>query len=189
MRDIAEGTGTTLSDVTVANYIAILEKIHIIDDVEAWCPKLRSKTEIRTGKKRNLVDPSLVVASLYASEHDLLNDFRSFGLVFESLALRDLKVYTEALEGDLKYYRDKNGLECDAIVHLVDGKWGAIEIKLGDGTDVINEAAKTLLKFESIVDLEKMQKPSFLMVLSGTAKIAYRRKDGVYVVPIGCLKP
>lgn len=189
VRDIAEGTGTTLSDVTVANYIAILEKIHIIDDVEAWCPKLRSKTEIRTGKKRNLVDPSLVVASLYASEHDLLNDFRSFGLVFESLALRDLKVYTEALEGDLKYYRDKNGLECDAIVHLVDGKWGAIEIKLGDGTDVINEAAKTLLKFESIVDLEKLQKPSFLMVLSGTAKIAYRRKDGVYVVPIGCLKP
>jgi predicted AAA+ superfamily ATPase len=189
VRDIAEGTGATLSDVTVANYIAILEKIHIIDDIEAWCPRIRSKTEIRTAKKRNLVDPSLVVASLYASEYDLLNDFRSFGLIFESLALRDLKVYIEAFEGDLKYYRDKNGLECDAIVHTVDGKWGAIEIKLGDGVDVINEAAKTLLKFESVVNTEKMQKPSFLMVLSGTAKLAYRRKDGVYVVPIGCLKP
>lgn len=188
VRDIAEGTGATLSDVTVANYIAILEKIHIIDDIEAWCPRIRSKTEIRTAKKRNLVDSSLVVASLYASEYDLLNDFRSFGLIFESLALRDLKVYTEAFEGDLKYYRDKNGLECDAIVHTVDGKWGAIEIKLGDGVDVINEAAKTLLKFESVVNTEKMQKPSFLMVLSGTAKLAYRRKDGVYVVPIGCLK-
>lgn len=189
VRDIAEGTGATLSDVTVANYIAILEKIHIIDDIEAWCPRIRSKTEIRTAKKRNLVDPSLVVASLYASEYDLLNDFRSFGLIFESLALRDLKVYIEAFEGDLKYYRDKNGLECDAIVHTVDGRWGAIEIKLGDGVDVINEAAKTLLKFESVVNIEKMQKPSFLMVLSGTAKLAYRRKDGVYVVPIGCLKP
>ena len=189
VKDVAEGTGATLSDVTISNYIAILEKIHIIDDVEAWCPKLRSKTEIRTGKKRNLVDPSLVVASLYASEHDLLNDFRSFGLIFESLALRDLRVYIEASEGDLKYYRDKNGLECDAIVHLIDGKWGAIEIKLGDGVDIINEAAETLLKFKSVVDVEKMREPSFLMVLSGTAKVAYRREDGVFVVPIGCLKP
>lgn len=189
VRDVAENTGATLSDTTVANYLAILEQIHIIDDVEAWSPKLRSKTEIRTGKKRNLVDPSLAVASLYASEKDLLKDFNSFGLIFESLAMRDLKVYAEALEGDLLYYRDKNGIECDAIVHLVDGRWGAIEVKLGDGVEVINEATKNLMKFASLIDEKKMMNPSFLAVISGTAKVAYKRPDGVYVVPIGCLKP
>ncbi len=188
LRDIAENTGTMLSDVTVANYIAILERIHIIDDIEAWSPKLRSKTEIRTGKKRNLVDPSLAVAALFASDKDLLGDFGSFGLIFESMAMRDLRVYAEALEGDLMYYRDKNGLECDAIIHLVDGRWGAIEVKLGDGVDVVDGAARNLLKFREIVDVEKMRKPSFLMVLSGTAKVAYKRPDGVLVVPIGCLK-
>ena len=188
VRDVMDNTGTTLSDTTVANYISVLEKIHIVDDIEAWSPRLRSKTEIRTGKKRNLVDPSLVVASLFASEEDLLGDFNSFGLIFESLAMRDLKVYAEALEGDLLFYRDKNGLECDAVVHLVDGKWCAIEVKLGDGADVIDDAAKSLLKFAGMIDESKMAKPSFLMVLSGTAKIAYRRSDGVFVVPIGCLK-
>lgn len=187
--DVTSNTGTTISDVTAANYLAILEKIHILDDVEAWCPQLRSKTEIRTGKKRNLVDPSLVVASLYASEKDLLKDFSSFGLVFESLAMRDLRIYAEALDGELAYYRDKNGLECDAIIHLVDGKWGAIEVKLGDGKDTIDEAASNLVKFAGLVDDSKMPHPSFLMVLSGTAKIAYCRPDDVLVVPIACLKP
>ena len=186
-RDIAEGTGAKLSDVTISNYVSILEKIHIIDDIEAWSPKLRSKTEIRTGKKRNLVDPSLTVASLYVSEKDLLQDFNSFGLIFESLVMRDLRVYAEAIEGELFYYRDKNGLECDAIIHLVDGKWGAIEVKLSDSVDTINDAAKGLIKLKDVVDTTKMPAPSFLAVISGIAKVAYRREDGVYVVPIGCL--
>lgn len=189
VKDVAENTGVSLSDVTISNYLSVLEKVHIIDDIEAWSPKLRSKTEIRTGKKRNLVDPSLVVASLYASENDLLKDFRSFGLIFESLVMRDLRIYAESIEGDLIYYRDKNGLECDAIIHLVDSRWCAIEVKLGDGVDVINAAANDLIKFAGMIDEDRMPKPAFLAVLSGTAKIAYRRKDGVYVIPIGCLKP
>ena len=187
--DVAQNTGSSLSDVTIANYLTILEKIHIIDDVEAWTPRLRSKTDIRTTKKRNLVDPSLAVASLYASENDLVKDFNSFGLIFESLAMRDLRVYIESMEGDLFYSRDKNGLECDAILHTIDGKWAGIEIKLGDGIEVLNSAANQLLKFANVVDDTKMQKPSFLAILSGTAKIAYRRPDGVFVIPIGCLKP
>ena len=189
VEDIVDNTGTSISDVTAANYIAILERIHIIDDIEAWSPRLRSKTEIRTTKKRNLVDPSLIVASLYASESDLMNDFNGFGLIFEALAMRDLRIYIEALEGELFYYRDKNGLECDGILHLLDGKWAGIKVKLEDGVEVINDAAKQLLKFADTIDETKMQKPTFLAVLSGTAKVAYRRPDGVYVIPIGCLKP
>ena len=188
VKDIADNTGASLSDVTIANYLSILEKIHIIDDIEAWSPKLRSKTEIRTGKKRNLVDPSLAVASLYANENDLLNDINSFGLVFESLVLRDLRIYTESMEGDLFYYRNKNGVECDAIVHLLDGKWGAIEIKLSNATEVFDEAASKLLKFASTIDTDKMPGPSFLAIVSGLAPMAYRRDDGVYVIPIDCLK-
>lgn len=187
--DVAKNTGASLSDVTVTNYLAILEKIHIIDDIEAWTPKLRSKTDIRTTKKRNLVDPSLATASLYATEEDLVKDFNSFGLIFESLAMRDLRVYIEALEGQLFYYRDKTGLECDAVLHTVDGKWCGIEVKLGDGVEVINAAAKQLLKFANLVDSGEMREPAFLAILSGTAKIAYRRPDGVFVIPIGCLGP
>ena len=187
--DMAQSTGDTLSDVTVSNYLTILERVHILDDVEAWSPKLRSKTNIRTSKKRCLVDPSLAVASLYATETDLMKDFNSFGLIFEALAMRDLRVYMEAMEGQLFYYRDKNGLECDAVLHTVDGKWAGLEVKLGDGVEVIDSAAKQLLKFASIVDEGRMQKPVFLAVLSGTAKVAYRREDGVLVIPIGCLGP
>lgn len=187
--DVAENTGASLSDTTVANYLAILEKIHIIDDVEAWSPRLRSKTDIRTTKKRNLVDPSLAVASLYATGMDLVKDFNSFGLIFESLVMRDLRVYMEAMEGQLFYYRDKNGLECDAILHTVDGKWAGIEVKLGDGVETIDAAARQLVKFASIIDDTKMQKPTFLAVVSGAAKIAYQRPDGVLVIPIGCLGP
>lgn len=187
--DVAENTGASLSDTTVANYLAILEKIHIIDDVEAWSPRLRSKTDIRTTKKRNLVDPSLAVASLYATGMDLMKDFNSFGLIFESLVMRDLRVYMEAMEGQLFYYRDKNGLECDAILHTVDGKWAGIEVKLGDGVETIDAAARQLVKFASIIDDTKMQRPTFLAVVSGAAKIAYQRPDGVLVIPIGCLGP
>ena len=172
--------------ILVFHYIKVLEEIYIVDDVEAWQPKLRSKTDIRTSKKREFVDPSLVVAALRATDKDLLKDFNTFGLVFESLCIRDLKIYSQSIDGEVYYYRDKSGLECDAVVHLHDGKWGAIEIKLGSDK-AIDEAAKSLLKFKDSVDISEMNEPSFLMVLTGT-EYAYRREDGVYVVPIGCLK-
>ncbi|MBQ9180840.1 ATP-binding protein [Candidatus Saccharibacteria bacterium] len=189
LQDIASDSSASLSENTIAAYISILEKIHIVDDIEAWSPRLRSKTEIRTGKKRNLADPSLVVAALFASESDLLRDFNSFGLIFESLVMRDLRVYAEAMEGELFYYRDKNGLESDAIIHLVDGTWCAIEVKLGDAADVLDEAARKLLKLASLVDDARMAAPSFLAIVSGTAKLAYRRPDGVYILPITSLRP
>lgn len=187
--DIAKNTGTSISDTTLANYISILERIHLLDDIEAWSPKIRSKAQIRSSKKRNLADPSLAVASLYANQNDLIMDFNSFGLIYESLALRDLKVYAESIGGDLYYYRDQNGVECDAVIHLDDGNWAGIEIKLGNTDEVIDTAAKSLLSFKNTIDAEVMREPAFLMVLSGISKYAYRRKDGVYVVPIGCLRP
>ncbi|MBR3257053.1 ATP-binding protein [Candidatus Saccharibacteria bacterium] len=188
LEDTKDDRESTISDVTISTYLATLERIHIIDDVEAWCPDLRSKTQIRTSKKRNFVDPSLAVAALRASEKDLLNDFNTFGLVFESLALRDLQIYAQSLDGDLFYYRDKNGLECDAVVHLPDGKWGAIEIKLGADEETLDKAASNLIKFKEAVDTSSMKEPSFLMILSGISTYAYRRRDGVFVIPIGCLK-
>ena len=189
VNDVIENTGTTITDVTVSNYLSILEQLYLIEDVEAWSPSLRSKTEIRTTKKRFLVDPSLAVASLYAGEDDLLTDANTFGLIFETMALRDLRIYSEAIGGELFYYRDKNGMECDAIVHFMNGSWGAIEIKLGSSEETIEAAATSLLTFKSQIDTSKMKEPSFLMILSGDAKYAYRREDGVFVVPIGCLKP
>ena len=187
INDVAANTGSAISDATAANYLSILEQIYIVDDVEAWCPKIRSKTEIRTGKKCNLVDPSLAVAALYATKNDLMMDFNSLGLVFESLALRDLKVYMESLGGELFYYRDQNGVECDAVAHL-NGHWVGIEIKLGADDDTVDGAAVSLSRFKNVVDTEEMREPECLMVLSGLAKYAYKRQDGVLVVPIGCLK-
>lgn len=187
--DIASNTGTTISDVTAANYIATLEQTHLLDDIEAWSPNLRSKTQIRSAKKRNFSDPSLAANALYASQEDLITDFNSFGLIFESLALRDLNIYAQSLGGNLYYYRDANGLESDAIIHLNNGRWCAIEIKLGADEETLDEAAKSLLRFQDAVDTDSMKEPSFLMILSGISKYAYRRKDGVLVIPIGCLKP
>ncbi len=187
---IADVTGDgqeTFAKATASTYLAILQKLFIMDDVEAWSPRLRSRTEIRVGRKRNLVDPSLAVAALYGSENDLLNDLNTFGLIFESLALRDLKIYMQTLAGEVLYYRDSYGQECDAILHFDDGQWAAVEVKLGSTTS-IDEGAAALLKLCEKVDLEKMRKPAFLMVLTAASKYAYRRKDGVCVVPIGCLK-
>ena len=176
----------TVSEKTISDYVSALSKLYVIDDVEAWCPKLRSKVDIRTTSKRCFVDPSIAVASLRASDKDLLKDFKTFGFIFEALCLRDLKVYAQSLDGDVFFYRDKSDLECDAVVHLRDGRWGAVEIKLGSKAS-IDEAANNLLKFSSIVDTDEMNSPSFLMVLTAT-KYAYKRDDGVYVVPITCLK-
>lgn len=177
---------TDVSEKTIADYINVLSKLFVMDDVEAWCPKLRSKTDIRTSPKRCFIDPSIAVASLRATDKDLLKDFRTFGFIFESLCMRDLKIYAQSLDGDVFFYRDKNDLESDAIVHLKDGRWGAIEVKIGS-EDAINEAAKNLLKLANIVDVKEMNNPSFLMVLTA-GKYAYRRPDGVYVVPITTLK-
>ena len=175
-----------ISEKTIADYLNALSKLYIIDDINAWKPKLRSKTDIRTKSKRCLVDPSLAVAALGASDKDLLMDFNTFGLIFEALCLRDLKIYSDYLSGDVYFYRDKSGLECDAIIHLRNGNWGAIEIKIGS-LESIEEAAKNLLKLEKVVDTDKMKKPSFLMILTA-GKIAYQREDGIYVVPITTLK-
>ncbi len=175
-----------ISEKTITDYINALVKLYIIDDLEAWCPKLRSKTEIRTTPKRCFTDPSIALASLRATDKDLLKDFKTFGFMFEALCLRDLKIYAQALNGNVYFYRDKNGLESDAIIHLKDGRWGAIEIKLGS-PDAIEDAAKNLLKLSNIVDTEEMNKPSFLMILTA-GKYSYLRTDGVYVISITTLK-
>ncbi len=187
MNDVI-GSGETISDKTLSSYLETLNRLHILDDVEPWSPQLRSRTTIRSGWKRNFTDPSLVVAALLASENDLRLDYRTFGLVFESMALRDLKIYAESLDGRLYYYRDKAGRECDAIIHLPDSKWGAIEIKLGSDEVSINEGSKSLQRFIDNIDTEVMHRPSFMMILTATTNYAYRQDDGIYIVPIGCLK-
>lgn len=176
----------SVSEKTIAKYINVLNRLFVIEDVEAWCPRLRSRGDIRSTPKRCFVDPSLALAALRATDLDLLKDFKTFGFMFEALCLRDLRVYAQSLNGDVFFYRDKSGLECDAVVHLDDGRWGAIEIKLG-ADSAIDLAAKNLLKFAKKVDADEMNSASFLMVLTG-GKYAYRRKDGVYVVPLAVLK-
>lgn len=175
-----------ITEKTISDYINALSKLYVIDNVEAWCPKLRSKTEIRTSLKRNFIDPSIALAALRATDKDLLKDFNTFGFIFESLCLRDLKIYSQSLDGDVLFYRDKNGLESDAIIHLKDGRWAGIEIKIGSENS-IEEASKNLLKLSKIVDEKEMNKPSFLMILTA-GKYAYKREDGIYVVPITTLK-
>ena len=183
-----ESAGESLSDKTLNEYIAVLERVHILENIESWSPQLRSKTTIRSRLKRSFVDPSLAVAALHASEEDLRLDRRTFGLVFEALALRDLQVYAESLGGRVYYYRDKVGRECDAVIHLVNGKWGAVEIKLGSDEIAITEGAESLKKFTANIDTEVMHEPSFLMILTAATNYAYRREDGVLVVPVGCLR-
>ena len=174
-----------LSQTTVNQYINALKKIFVIEDLPAWSAKLRSKTAIRTTAKRHFTDPSIATASLRATPKRLLSDFNTFGLLFESLCIRDLRVYAESIDGSVFHYRDKSGLEIDVIIELADGRWGAIEIKMG--ATGIDKAAENLLKLHKIVDTEKMNEPAFLMVLTCT-EYAFQMKNGVWVVPIGCLK-
>lgn len=181
--------GEPITDKTLAEYLDVLSRIHVLDDVKPWSTQLRSKTTIRAGVKRCFSDPSLVTAALLASEDDLRMDSQTFGAVFESLVLRDLKVYAESLGGHLYYYRDKAGRESDGVIHLSDGKWCAVEVKLGSNEEAIEEGAESLKRFLSNVDTGVMREPSFMMVLTATTNYAYRRKDGIYVVPIGCLRP
>lgn len=185
--DLIENEGESLDVDTIASYIKALKRIFVIEDVEAWNPNLRSKTAIRSTDTRYFTDSSIATAALGIGPADLINDLETFGLVFETLCMRDLRVYAEALNGNVYHYRDKNGLECDAVVHLRDGSYGLIEIKLG-GDKLINQGASTLIDLAEKIDTTKMKKPSFMMVLTATGDYAYRREDGVLVVPIGCLK-
>ncbi len=185
--DLIENESESLDVDTIASYINALKRIFVIEDVEAWNPNLRSKTAIRSSDTRYFTDPSIATASLGIGPADLIADLNTFGLIFETLCMRDLRVYAEALNGGVYHYRDKNGLECDAAVHLRDGRYGLIEIKLG-GDNLIKEGVSTLLALAEKIDTTKMKTPSFLMVLTATGDYAYRREDGVLVVPIGCLK-
>lgn len=185
--DLVANESDSLSEDTIASYIKALKEIFVVEDSEAWNPNLRSKTAIRTSDTRYFTDPSIATASLGIGPQDLINDLDTFGLMFETMAVRDLRVYAEALNGKVYHFRDKNGLECDAVVHLRDGRYGLVEIKLG-GDDLIEGGADSLKNLASKIDTEKMKAPSFMMVLIGVGTYAYRREDGVYVVPIGCLK-
>ncbi len=185
--DMRANEPKALDTDTIASYITALRKLFVVEESEAWNPNLRSKTAIRTSNTRYFTDPSIASASLGIGPNDLLNDFNTFGLLFEALAVRDLRTYADALMGKVAHYRDVTNLECDAIVHLRDGNYGLVEIKIG-GDNLIKEGAESLKKLRDKIDTTKMKKPSFLMVLIGIGEIAYRRDDGVYVVPLGCLK-
>lgn len=185
--DVKANDAMTVNDDTIGAYIKALEKIFVIEDMPAWNPNLRSKTAIRTSDTRYFVDPSIAVAALGLGPKDLMNDLNTFGLLFETMCVRDLRVYADALGGTVYHYRDKNGLECDAVVHLRNGSYGLIEIKLG-GDDLIEEAAATLKELANKIDTTKMKSPSFMMVLTAIGSYAFQREDNVWVVPVGSLK-
>jgi predicted AAA+ superfamily ATPase len=184
MQDMA-ASENSITAPTLDSYMNALRRIFVVEDVPAWSPSLRSKTALRTSAKRHFVDPSIAAAVLRITPERLLQDFNTFGFLFESLCTRDLRIYAQANDGDVYHYRDKNGLEADLIVALRDGRWAAIEVKLG--SKQIEEAATHLLALQEKVNTEKMGKPSFLMVLTG-GEVGYQRKDGVWVMPLACLK-
>lgn len=182
----------SISPASFFDYISALEKLYIIDDIDAWCPAIRSKTVIRASKKRNIVDPSLVVAAMGLSPEYFNNDFKTLGFLFESLCIRDLKIYSSGFDGTMSYYRDRYGLEADGVLHLNDGRYALIEFKLG--SNEIDAGAKHLLEIERLVkehnETEKqcpIRLPNLKIVITGT-QYGYKRDDGVFVIPIGCLK-
>lgn len=185
--DLSSNESDSFDEDTIASYISALKKIFVIEDSEAWNPNLRSKSAIRTSDTRYFTDPSIATAALGLGPADLMNDLNTFGLIFETLCVRDLRVFADALNGKVYHYRDKTGLECDAVIHLRDGRYGLVEIKIG-GDDLIRDGARTLKALEAKIDTERMKQPSFLMVLTAVGSYAYKREDGIYVVPIGCLK-
>lgn len=189
LADIKSNGDERMSDSTVYSYIKALKEIFVIEDSIAWNPNLRSKTAIRTSDTRYFIDPSIATAALGMGPKDLINDMETFGFIFETLAIRDLRVYADALDGKVYHYRDKNNLECDAVIHLRNGSYGLVEVKIG-GTEPIREGAESLKTLSSKIDSTRMKAPSFMMVLTGIGNFAYKRpEDGVLVVPIGCLKP
>ena len=188
LSDMKANEASDLSDNTIYDYIKVLKKIFVIEDMPAWNPNLRSKTAIRTSDNRYFIDPSIATAALGIGPNDLIDDLETMGLFFETLAVRDLRVYADALDGQVYHYRDKSGLECDTVLHLRNGSYGLIEIKLG-GDDLIESGAKSLKALSEAIDTTRMHQPSFMMVLTGIGDFPYRRDDDVWVVPIGCLRP
>ena len=186
--DLKANDNATLDEDTISSYLDALRKIFVIEDMPAWNPNLRSKTAIRTTDTRYFVDPSIATAALGLGPADLMSDLKTMGFFFEAMCVRDLRVFAEALNGKVYHYRDKSGLECDAVVHLRNGQYGLIEIKLG-GETLIKEGVATLTALANQIDTERMKAPAFKMILTATGEHAYRRpEDGIYVVPIGCLK-
>lgn len=185
--DIRSNETDSLSDDSISSYLNALRQIYVIKDLPAWNPNLSSRTAIRTTDTRYFSDPSIAAAALRIGPEDLMKSLTYFGLIFETMCVRDLRVYSQALDGDVYHYRDSNGLECDTVVHLRNGKYALIEIKLG-GEKLINEGAENLHKLSSIIDKSKMGEPSFKMILTAVGDYAYRRQDGIYIVPIDCLK-
>lgn len=187
--DIANHEVDSFNEDTIASYVGALKKIFVVEDMKAWCPNLRCKTPVRTGDTRYFTDPSIATAAMGASPAALMDDLPTFGLMFESLAVRDLRTYAELIDGKLYHYLDKSGLECDIVIQLRDGSYGLVEVKLG-GDRLIDKGASSLLSVAGKIDLTRMKKPSFLMVLVADGDFAYRRKgDGVIVCPVGCLRP
>jgi hypothetical protein len=185
--DIISNDTESLNEDTIASYINALKNIFVVEDMAAWNPNLRSKTSIRTSETRYYVDTSIAVAALGIGPKDLTNDLNTMGLLFETLCVRDLRVYAESIGGTVLHYRDKSGLECDTVIHLKNGRYGLAEIKLG-GQKLIEEGVKNLQSLSNKIDTSKMPAPSFLMIIIGIGEFAYRREDGIFIVPIGCLK-
>lgn len=186
-KDMFTNDSSKLDEDTVADYIKALKKLFVIEDLAAWNPNIRSKAAIRTSDTRHFVDPSIGTAVLGLGPKDLVNDLDSFGFFFEDLAVRDLRVYAEALDGQLYHYRDSSGLECDTVLHRRNGSYALLEVKLG-GEDNINKGAASMIELSNNIDTDKMPLPSFMAVIVGVGKFAYQRKDGVFIIPIGCLK-
>lgn len=187
-KDMLANQADTFDQVTLYSYIDALKKIFVIEDAPAWNPNIRSKTAIRSTDTRYFIDPSIATAALGIGPKDLTQDLNTMGLLFENLAVRDLRIYSELLDGSVYHYRDKSGLECDAVIYLRNGSYGLVEIKLG-GDKLIEEGAQTLKTLSDLIDTNSMKKPSFMMVLCAQAPFAYKRNDGVYVVPITSLRP
>lgn len=185
--DMMSNDAKSLDEDTVADYIQALKRLFVVEDLEAWNPNIRSKSAIRTSDTRHFVDPSIGIAALGIGPNDLINDLNSFGLFFEDLAVRDLRVFAEALDGRLYHYRDSSGLECDTVLHRRNGTYALIEVKLG-GEKLIEEGVNSLQALANTIDTSKMSAPSFKMVLTAVGQYAYQRNDGVFIVPIGCLK-
>ena len=185
--DMKANDSPVLDERTVFSYIEALKKLFVIEDMPAWNPNLRSKTAIRTSDTRYFVDPSIATASLGIGPDALIHDLNTMGLMFETMCIRDLRVYADSLDGNVSHYRDKTGLECDAVIHLRDGSYGLVEIKLG-GESLVREGVRNLQTLARKIDTEKMKEPSFLMVLTGTGHYAIRRDDGVLEVPVCCLR-
>ncbi len=186
-KDMMANDTTSLDEDTVADYIRALKKLFVIEDLKAWNPNIRSKAAIRTGDTRHFVDPSIGIAALGLGPDDLINDLQTFGLFFESMAVRDLRVYAEALDGELYHYRDSSGLECDTVLHRRNGTYALLEVKLG-GEERIEEGASVMKALAGKIDTDRMKAPAFMAVITGVGRYAYRRKDGVFVIPIGCLR-